>query len=64
MSKWISVKEKMPKDDVKVIVCCCTKKGIRNINMAYQANGFWHGNGSMSNVTHWQPLPELPAKST
>ncbi len=59
---WISVKTMMPVDGVKVIVCCQTKKGVQNINMAYQSNGFWHGNGSMSGVTHWQPLPEPPKK--
>lgn len=63
MSKWISVKDKMPENDVRVIVCACTKKCTQSINMAYRANGSWHGNGSMANVTHWQPLPALPGES-
>ena len=57
---WISVKDRLPEEDKRVIVCCQNKKGLQNINMAYQVKGFWHGNGSMAGVTHWQPLPELP----
>lgn len=59
-SKWIDANKILPKDDLKVLVCCRTKKGIRSINMAYRFNDCWHGNGSMSGVTHWQPLPALP----
>lgn len=60
LNGWISVKDRLPEDDKRVIVCCQNKKGLQNINMAYQVKGFWHGNGSMAGVTHWQPLPELP----
>ena len=58
--RWIPVGEKLPDEDVKVLVCCKTTKGVRSVNMAYLLNGFWHGQGSMSGVTHWMPLPELP----
>ena len=58
--EWIDVNERLPEEDVKVMVCCCTKKGIQNINLAYQTRGIWHGSGSMSGVTHWMPLPEPP----
>lgn len=58
--EWINANERLPREDEKVLVCCKTKKGIQSVNMAYQVNGWWHGNGSMSGVTHWQPLPELP----
>lgn len=60
LNGWISVKDRLPEEDKRVIVCCQNKKGLQNINMAYQVKGFWHGNGSMAGVTHWQPLPELP----
>ena len=57
--KWISVKKELPEEDKKVLVSCETKKGIKNINMAYiDNNGHWHCMGSMSRVTAWMPLPE------
>ena len=62
MDKWIDVKERLPLPDMRVLVCCKTQKGVRSINLAYQVNGFWHGNGSMAGVTHWMRLPELPEK--
>ena len=63
MGKWTSVKERLPVEDLRVLVCCKTQKGVRSINLAYQEKGFWHGSGSMSNVTHWMMLPELPAEN-
>ena len=60
MSNWISVKDGLPEENVRVIVCAQTKKGVRNINIAYYSDGFWHGTGSMSGVIAWQPLPEPP----
>lgn len=56
--KW--VKDKLPNENERVIVCCETKKGVKSINLAYHANGYWHGQGSMSNVIAWMALPELP----
>lgn len=60
MAEWINVIDKLPDEDVRVMVCCQTKKGVQSINLAYQTGGIWHGTGSMSSVTHWMPLPELP----
>lgn len=60
MENWIKVTNKLPPENERVIVCCTTKKGVRNINLAYHENGFWHGNGSMAGVTHWLPMPKLP----
>lgn len=57
--KWISVKKELPAVDKKVLVSCETKKGIKNINIAYMDNNrFLHGMGSMSGVTAWMPLLE------
>lgn len=56
--KWISVDEKLPEDDRRVLVVCRTKKGIQSVNLAYYWNGAWHGQGSMAGVTHWMALPE------
>lgn len=58
--KWISVNEFVPVDSEKYIVCCQTVKGICNINLAWFDGRAWHGIGSMSGVTHWMQLPELP----
>lgn len=55
---WIN--DRLPEEGVRVLVCCRTLKGVQNINLAYYANGSWHGQGSMAGVTHWMPLPELP----
>ncbi len=63
MTEWISVDERLPEENIRVLVCCQTKKGVRSINIAYQTYKFWHGYGSMSGVTHWMPLPEMPEKA-
>ncbi|MCB6310321.1 DUF551 domain-containing protein [Mediterraneibacter glycyrrhizinilyticus] len=55
---WISVEERLPEDERMVLVTCQTKKGIRSTNRAYYDGAFWHGSGSMSSVTAWQPLPD------
>ncbi len=55
---WIPVDERLPEDERMVLVTCQTKKGIRSTNRAYYDGKFWHGSGSMSGVTAWQPLPE------
>lgn len=55
---WIPVEKRLPEDDSMVLVTCQTKKGIRSVNRAYCDGAFWHGNGSMSGVIAWQPLPE------
>lgn len=58
LNRWIPCSERLPEDDRMVLVTCCTKKGVRNVNRAYYEGGFWHGSGSMSGVVAWQPLPE------
>lgn len=55
---WIPVSERLPEDERMVLVTCQTKKRIRSTNRAYYDGKFWHGSGSMSGVTAWQPLPE------
>lgn len=55
---WIPVEERLPEDERMVLVTCQTKKGIRSTNRAYYDGAFWHGSGSMSSVTAWQPLPD------
>ena len=55
---WIPVMERLPETDDMMLVTAKTQKGQRNVNRAYYSNGFWHGSGSMANVTAWMPLPE------
>ena len=55
--KWIPVENELPEEGEMVLVTAQPKKGDPNVNRAYYADGFWHGSGSMSNVTAWIPLP-------
>jgi hypothetical protein len=55
---WIPCAERLPESDEMMLVTATPKKGIPNVNRAYYWNGYWHGSGSMSNVTAWMPLPE------
>ena len=57
---WINAGKVLPEEKTRVIVCTKTKKGVMNINIAYHSDGMWHGNGSMSGVIAWKPLPDLP----
>ena len=54
---WIPAQEQVPETNEKMLVSCKTKKGIRSINLAYYMRKFWHGQGSMSGVEAWMPLP-------
>lgn len=56
--QWIPVTERLPETDEMCLVTAKTQKGVRNVNRAYYMNGFWHGSGSMANVTAWMPLPD------
>lgn len=58
-SKWVSVKERLPKYGQRVLTYNPTNEisdeEIRVIMYGSVAGGF------PSSVTHWQPLPELPS---
>ncbi len=56
--KWIPTSERLPDDDSMKLVTAQPKKGEPNINRAFYMDGYWHGSGSMSNVTAWMDLPE------
>ena len=49
----------LPNNDDKMLVITETKKGIRQINIAYYDGQFWHGMGSMSNVIAWAYMPDV-----
>jgi hypothetical protein len=74
MSKWISVKDKLPKADGEYIVYAQDEnspsgEGVWYDNVVVVATYFfgewtWHENGNEYDitdiVTHWMPLPEPP----
>lgn len=49
----------LPNNDDKMLVITETKKGIRQINIAYFDGHFWHGMGSMSKVIAWAYMPDI-----
>lgn len=60
-NKWISTKDKLPKEDELVLVIC---EG--NYTLAYYSNDLWWnssdyliGSGAKS-VDYWLPLPQMP----
>ena len=56
MSDWISVHDRMP-EYMKDVLAANIDCGAMRV--CYY-NGTWHG--MISEVTHWQPLPEPPRK--
>ncbi len=56
--KWVPVEVRLPEENEMVLVTAKTKKGVSSVNRAYMdERGFWHGSGSMANVTAWMELP-------
>lgn len=65
MSEWISVEERLPEYDEKVLIWTgrTTVRGYRSHTDKqgehYKLN--WPSNDA-ANVTHWMPLPEPPTE--
>ena len=58
MSEWISVKERLPEKEAKVLTF-----GVYGYSVNYRDrfSGKWRGvNGKPQWITHWMPLPEPP----
>ena len=56
---WISVKERLPEDGVRVLTAC--DDGL--VRLGISKGGFpsvINRKHKFSDVTHWMPLPELP----
>ena len=54
---WISVEERMPEDNEKILVY--TESGKSAVARWSQRQNRWMASGNLS-VTHWMPLPEPP----
>lgn len=62
MSKWISVKDKLPKEFRQVIVCREKAKGEFVVEAGCKdVQDWWKVYGTRTKkVTHWMPLPAPP----
>lgn len=62
MSEWISVKDRLPKAFLPVIVCREKGKGEYVVEQGYKdVMDWWKVFGTRTkNVTHWMPMPEPP----
>jgi hypothetical protein len=60
--EWISVKERLPPENTRVLVY--EKRGVHGgnpIDIEYMdESGDWEGQGIVSGITHWMPLPKEP----
>lgn len=57
--EWISVRGRLPEDQVEVLVATRSKNGVRNIDKGYLAIDHFIHRGC-AEVTHWMPMPALP----
>jgi len=57
---WIPVTDTEHRpENFEMVLVSCIVDGKKSVNRAYRDNrGKWHGAGSMTRVTAWQPLPE------
>jgi len=65
MSEWISVKERMPEPNKKIIAHsarCAHFWAIRK-NRENNPWEFLDGNTCHEKITHWQPLPPPPEQT-
>lgn len=64
MSKWISVKDRLPKHCQEVIVCCVAsdKHEVHAATYSADFEYFYIFKTSLAvkDVTHWMPLPKKP----
>ena len=74
-SKWISVKDRLPEDDlpkgsnvkqIKVLTALKSDKGVRTVRSQMRYRMTWYNSSpwawkySGSEITHWQYLPQPP----
>lgn len=58
-SGWIPVEERLPEENVYVLIVTKAQNGSRNIDKGYMLDERWVKRGYAA-VTHWMPMPELP----
>lgn len=58
MNEWISVKDRLPEDAVRVGVCVKSERSSMTMDTDRMLHGIWVRWGR--DVTHWMPLPEPP----
>lgn len=58
MDKWISAKDRLPEEDVRVLVYLKSTRSYTKIDTDRLLDGIWVRWGK--DVTHWMPLPEPP----
>lgn len=75
---WISVKDRLPEEGVRVLAVKKLKDGRRDLALAtcileYKHHDYVTGEdivepywvcGGNNNITHWMPLPEMPEEGT
>ena len=64
MAEWISVKDRLPKPVVSVLVYMPGERPLPTVHEGFLAiEGVWYANHfdrDPDEVTHWMPLPEPP----
>ena len=61
--QWISVKDELPKENIKVLVCLTYGSGKEEIKTSYYSNRTESFDYFMSEIiTHWMPLINPPSK--
>ena len=62
--RWISVKERLPKEFVSVLVYMPEERPLPTVHEGFLAReGVWYANHfdrDPMEITHWMPLPEPP----
>ena len=59
-TNWISVKDRLPEEDVRVLVWLNTNRSYTKIDTDRRFEGKWVR--WVSDVTHWMPLPAPPTE--
>jgi hypothetical protein len=62
--KWISVDDRLPENDAKVLVCDTREDYVSS--WVYFGDGLWFGEEvvwTTKDITHWMPLPEPPKEN-
>lgn len=65
IGEWISVKDKLPEEKVKVLICLTYGSGKEEIQTSYyvkRTKSFDHFMNDI--ITHWMPLPSPPKISS